>query len=480
MFSMNLPTTPPATRYNLFDHLGSVTAITDEMGHVLGPPWGGADATMASYDAWGARRSFDGSAASPASFNLQVGHREFTGHEAVPNVGLVNMNGRVYDPELGRFLSPDPSVQFVADLQSYNRYTYAANNPLRYTDPTGYSRYSFLTSTSFWVGFGEASLAALACAGGPEACMGVGLFLAVANSSAALVQGAPPGQVALGLAMGLLAGQFGGAAGGEIGTGTSPWIIAGGALGGMLSGAMMTPVMGGSLGRNMLIGAASGAASAAITWSLQGTNPVSQASAAESQGGGGSGADQVAAANQEAATKGQPAEEEVREFGASARDSIARENYQFAIANMDAAGELGGPALGADGQPLRTAWTFEVTASVNINIGPVNINYSVGLAGDSNGGLAITRTGGGGAGVGSGGSAGVGWDVSNGASVDDLAGPFATTQTSAGLGPSASTSGYTGTGSQGQQIAGTGWSVGAGAGGGTYSGGSVTKVVRIW
>jgi len=473
-------TTPPATRYNLFDHLGSVTAITDEMGHVLGPTWGGADATMASYDAWGARRSFDGSAASPASFNLQVGHREFTGHEAVPNVGLVNMNGRVYDPELGRFLSPDPSVQFVADLQSYNRYTYAANNPLRYTDPTGYSWYSFLTSTSFWVGFGEASLAALACAGGPEACMGVGLFLAVANSSAALVQGAPPGQVALGLAMGLLAGQFGGAAGGEIGTGTSPWIIAGGALGGMLSGAMMTPVMGGSLGRNMLIGAASGAASAAITWSLQGTNPVSQASAAESQGGGGSGADQVAAANQEAATKGQPAEEEVREFGASARDSIARENYQFAIANMDAAGELGGPALGADGQPLRTAWTFEVTASVNINIGPVNINYSVGLAGDSNGGLAITRTGGGGAGVGSGGSAGVGWDVSNGASVDDLAGPFATTQTSAGLGPSASTSGYTGTGSQGQQIAGTGWSVGAGAGGGTYSGGSVTKVVRIW
>jgi RHS repeat-associated protein len=48
------------------------------------------------------------------------------------------MNGRVYDPDLGRFLSPDPNIQFVADLQSYNRYTYAANNPLKYTDPTGY------------------------------------------------------------------------------------------------------------------------------------------------------------------------------------------------------------------------------------------------------------------------------------------------------------------------------------------------------
>ena len=195
-------------------------------------------------------------------------------------------------------------------------------------------------------------------------------------------------------------------------------------------------------------------------------------------GGGGSGADKVETANQAAATG--VADEDVREFGASARDSIARENYQSAIANMDAAGELGGPVLGADGQPLRTAWTFQVTASVNINIGPVNVNYSVGLAGDSNGGLAVTSTGGAGAGVGSGGSAGVGWDVSNGASVDDLGGPFATTQTSAGLGPSASASGYTGKGSQGQQVAGTGWSVGAGAGGGTYTGRAETKVVRIW
>jgi hypothetical protein len=56
------------------------------------------------------------------------------------------MNGRVYDPILGRFLSPDPSVQFVADFQSYNRYTYATNNPLKYVDPTGYSIWSSLGS----------------------------------------------------------------------------------------------------------------------------------------------------------------------------------------------------------------------------------------------------------------------------------------------------------------------------------------------
>ncbi len=48
------------------------------------------------------------------------------------------MNGRVYDPQLGRFLSADPFVQLPANSQSYNRYSYALNNPLKYTDPSGY------------------------------------------------------------------------------------------------------------------------------------------------------------------------------------------------------------------------------------------------------------------------------------------------------------------------------------------------------
>jgi RHS repeat-associated protein len=127
-----------AFKYNHFDHLGSVTAMSDEMGKVVGLASGGANATAMGYDAWGARRNPDGTSADSSSLPLQSGHREYTGHETIPSVGLVNMNGRVYDPELGRFLSPDPNVQFVADLQSYNRYSYALNNPLRYTDPTGY------------------------------------------------------------------------------------------------------------------------------------------------------------------------------------------------------------------------------------------------------------------------------------------------------------------------------------------------------
>ena len=51
------------------------------------------------------------------------------------------MNGRVYDPLLGRFVSPDPTVPDVDDLQQFNRYSYAANNPLSNVDPTGFDDY---------------------------------------------------------------------------------------------------------------------------------------------------------------------------------------------------------------------------------------------------------------------------------------------------------------------------------------------------
>jgi hypothetical protein len=57
------------------------------------------------------------------------------------------MNGRMYDPRLARFLSPDPLVQSPGYTQSYNRYSYVWNNPLRYTDPTGYSVYSLDENT---------------------------------------------------------------------------------------------------------------------------------------------------------------------------------------------------------------------------------------------------------------------------------------------------------------------------------------------
>ena len=55
----------------------------------------------------------------------------------VTAVGLINMNGRCYDPVIGRFLSPDPYVQAPDFSQSFNRYSYCWNNPLVYSDPNG-------------------------------------------------------------------------------------------------------------------------------------------------------------------------------------------------------------------------------------------------------------------------------------------------------------------------------------------------------
>lgn len=63
--------------------------------------------------------------------------RGYTGHEMLPEFGIINMNGRLYDPLLGRFFSPDNYVQLPDFAQSYNRYSYCLNNPLKYTDPSG-------------------------------------------------------------------------------------------------------------------------------------------------------------------------------------------------------------------------------------------------------------------------------------------------------------------------------------------------------
>ena len=52
---------------------------------------------------------------------------------------LVHMNGRVYDPLVGRFLSADPLLQDPQNGQSYNRYSYVMNNPTNMTDPTGFA-----------------------------------------------------------------------------------------------------------------------------------------------------------------------------------------------------------------------------------------------------------------------------------------------------------------------------------------------------
>ena len=234
---------------------------------------------------------------SYASFDVPVGGREFTGQEQIPDVGLVNMNGRLYDPSLGRFLSPDPNIQFVANLQSYNRYSYAGNNPLRYTDPTGYfwSELGNFFSSTFSNPFMDFQLAMslAACVGtGGAGCMLFGLALAAFNSFVAISNGAGFDQTILNAAIGLGVGLATGGLGQELGLNAWTSLIMGSASAAITTG--ISNVMSGKafFQVNVLGSALLSAAEGAATLGLQKLVPVSQAST-EAQGKGGSGESRV-------------------------------------------------------------------------------------------------------------------------------------------------------------------------------------------
>ena len=101
--------------------------------------------TRLSFGAFGSGRNRDFSPRNaanemPGRINLSPATRQgFTGHEHLDSLGLIHMNGRVYDHRLGRFLSVDPLIQFPADSQSLNPYSYIMNNPMAGTDPSGYA-----------------------------------------------------------------------------------------------------------------------------------------------------------------------------------------------------------------------------------------------------------------------------------------------------------------------------------------------------
>jgi len=116
------------TRYMHYDPLGSIDMITVPRGEVV---------DRLSYDPFGARRPGDWKADGIVTLET-FSNRGFTGHEHIDEIGLIHMNGRVYDAELGRFLSADRYVQAPYNTQSFNRYSYVINGPLKYTDPSGW------------------------------------------------------------------------------------------------------------------------------------------------------------------------------------------------------------------------------------------------------------------------------------------------------------------------------------------------------
>ena len=141
-----------STSYLHHDQLESISAITNESGTVV---------ERLAYDPWGKRRFITTTPGLPDNLDAIVGQktdRGYTMPEHLDEIGVTHMNGRIYDPLVGRFMSADPFIQSPGNLQSHNRYAYVLNNPLAYTDPSGYFSFKKLfravvaIAVGYWTG----------------------------------------------------------------------------------------------------------------------------------------------------------------------------------------------------------------------------------------------------------------------------------------------------------------------------------------
>lgn len=129
-----LETTPSGLEsyYVLHDHQGSVDKLKRDTG-------ASTELLALSFDAWGKRRNTNWTA-DPNGQRFADNHwieRGYTAHEHLDNTQLIHMNGRLEEPALGRMLSPDPVLGSLSLPQALNPYSYVANDPASYTDPSG-------------------------------------------------------------------------------------------------------------------------------------------------------------------------------------------------------------------------------------------------------------------------------------------------------------------------------------------------------
>ncbi len=157
------------------DYQGSILAITNNDGVVL---------EKRQFDAWGAIVKVQDGIGNNLNV-LTILDRGYTGHEHLQSVGIINMNGRLYDPKLHRFLQPDNYVQDPSNTQNFNRYGYCINNPLKYTDPSGelsfksFGRWVKRNASDIVAGVAIVAGTVLSCVGLPQ--LGVPLIIGGVN-----------------------------------------------------------------------------------------------------------------------------------------------------------------------------------------------------------------------------------------------------------------------------------------------------------
>ena len=197
------------------NHLGSSSVITDDTGNTT---------ETIDYHPFGTYRIRQDLDPSFPDTNYT-----FTGQEDDDGTGLYNYNARLYDPELGRFISADSIIPEPGNLQAFNRYSYCVNNPLVYVDPSGH----FFGIDDILIGMAITAL--------------IG---ATTGATVAAVNGTDIG-------MGALTGAISGAS-----------VYLGGIPGGALAGVVNASITGDDLGQGALWGAVGAAASIAACYGV--------------------------------------------------------------------------------------------------------------------------------------------------------------------------------------------------------------------